>query len=63
MQMLQLRNLEIKLRRRVTCTISPLPALAPVMETIAMRYMETVMGSVLTLASLALVVGTGVSLI
>ena len=33
------------------------------MEAIAMRYMETVMGSVLTLASLALVVGTGVSLI
>ena len=33
------------------------------MEAITMRYMETVMGSVLTLASLALVVGTGVTLI
>lgn len=33
------------------------------LETITMRYMETVMGSLLTLATLALVVGTGISLI
>jgi hypothetical protein len=61
--MLQLRNLEIKLRCAAARSISPLPAWEPVMEAITMRYMETVMGSVLTLASLALVVGTGVTLI
>ena len=61
--MLQLRNLEIKLRCIAARPISPPPALAPVKETIAMRYLETVMGSVLTLASLALVVGTGVALV
>jgi hypothetical protein len=33
------------------------------LEAIAMRYMETVTGSILTLATLALVVGTGVTLI
>jgi hypothetical protein len=60
--MLQLRKLEIKLRCVATQSISPLPAWEPVMEAITMRYMETVMGSVLTLASLALVVGTGVTL-
>jgi hypothetical protein len=32
------------------------------LEAIAMRYVETVMGSVLTLATLALVVGTGFTL-
>jgi hypothetical protein len=35
----------------------------PAMEAIAMRYVETVTGSVLTLATLALVVGTGITLI
>jgi hypothetical protein len=33
------------------------------LEAITMRYMETVTGSLLTLATLALVVGTGVSLV
>ncbi|MBY8826889.1 hypothetical protein [Hephaestia mangrovi] len=32
-------------------------------EAISMRYMETVTGSMLTLATLALVVGTGITLI
>lgn len=60
--MLQLRKLEIKLRCTAAATISPLPALQPDLEAIAMRYVETVMGSVLTLATLALVVGTGIAL-
>lgn len=33
------------------------------MEATTMRYMETVTGSLLTLASLALVVGTGITLL
>jgi hypothetical protein len=33
------------------------------LEAIAMRYMETVTGSVFTLATLVLVVGTGIALI
>jgi len=61
--MLQLRNLEIKLRCAAAQAISPAPAGCRHMEAIAMRYMETVTGSILTLATLALVVGTGVTLI
>jgi hypothetical protein len=60
--MLQLRNLEIILQRSITIDISRPPAVQPGKETTHMRHMETVMGSMLTLATLALVVGTGITL-